>query len=45
MTEPAIRVVTEPARDDDVRWLALLIRRALLLICKGIEDRYGIERR
>lgn len=28
---------------DDVRWLALLIRRALLMIVMGIEQRYGIK--
>lgn len=27
---------------DDVRWLAMLLRRALLLIVAGIEQRYGI---
>lgn len=27
---------------DDVRWLAMLIRRALLLVVAGIEARYGI---
>lgn len=28
---------------DDVRWLALTIRRGLLVICKAIADRYGID--
>ena len=28
--------------DDDVKWLALLIRRSLLVAIRGIEDRYGI---
>lgn len=27
---------------DDVRWLAMLIRRALLLIVAGIEARYNL---
>ena len=30
-------------QDDGVRWLALLIRQGLLLICKGIERRYGLR--
>jgi hypothetical protein len=30
---------------DDTRWLALLIRRGLLLIVRGIEDRYGLGER
>lgn len=29
-------------RDDDLRWLALLIRQGLKLIVAGIERRYGI---
>lgn len=28
--------------DDAVRWLALLIRQAFLMVVKGIERRYGI---
>jgi len=28
---------------DDTRWLAMLIRRGLLLIVRGIEERYGIR--
>lgn len=45
MSEPAVTVTVEPTRADDVRWLALLIRQALLMIVGGIERRYGIERR
>jgi hypothetical protein len=33
---------TEP---DDTRWLALLIRRGLLLIVRGIEERYRLGER
>ena len=29
-------------KDDDVRWLALLIRQGLKLIVTGIERRYGL---
>jgi hypothetical protein len=32
-------------KDDDVKWLALLIRRGLLCIVKGIEERYGLGER
>ncbi len=32
------------AGDDGVRWLALLIRQGLLLICSGIARRYGLNR-
>lgn len=35
--------VRESALDDDgVRWLALLIRQAFLLVVCGIERRYGL---
>ena len=33
-----------PAEDDGVRWLALLLRRGVLVINGGIEQRYGIQR-
>ena len=29
-------------KDDDVKWLALLIRQGLKLIVVGIERRYGL---
>jgi hypothetical protein len=32
-------------RQDDVRWLALLVRQGLLLIVCGIEKRYGLTRK
>lgn len=32
-------------REDDVRWLALLIRQAMLLVVAGIERRYGLKKR
>ncbi len=31
------------ARDDEVKWLALLLRQGLKLVVVGIERRYGIE--
>jgi hypothetical protein len=31
----------QPVRDD--RWLWLAVRRALLMICRAIETRYGTE--
>lgn len=34
-------VTVEPQRSEETRWLALTIRRGLLLICKEIERRYG----
>lgn len=34
----------EADAEDGVRWLALLIRQGLLLICAGIEVRYGLRR-
>lgn len=40
---PTLTPVERPG--DDVRWLALLIRRALLMICAGIDSRYGREGR
>lgn len=30
-------------RDDDLRWLALLIRQGLKVIVVGIERRYGLR--
>lgn len=32
-----------PQPNDDVRWLAMLIRQACLMIAKGIERRYGLN--
>ena len=29
-------------RDDDVRWLAMLLRQAFLMVAKGIERRYEL---
>lgn len=29
-------------REDDTRWLALLVRQGLLLIVRGVERRYGL---
>jgi hypothetical protein len=40
MTEPPKPITTKP--DDDVKWLALLIRQGLKLIVVGIERRYGL---
>lgn len=52
VTHPLIRKAPEgPAcacqreREDDVKWLAILIRRGLLTICKAIEVRYGVDDR
>jgi len=28
--------------DEEIRWLALLLRQSALMIAKGIERRYGI---
>jgi hypothetical protein len=33
------------AESDGVRWLALLLRQAALLLVAGIELRYGLRRR
>lgn len=30
-------------REDEVRWLALLVRQGLQLVVAGIEKRYGLE--
>ncbi len=30
------------ARDDEVKWLALLVRQGLKLVVVGIEKRYGV---
>jgi hypothetical protein len=36
-------MTTPPSvREDDVKWLALLIRQGLKLIVAGIERRYGL---
>jgi hypothetical protein len=45
MAAPSCEPPTEPRAEEDVRWLALLIRQALLLIVAGIERRYGLARR
>lgn len=43
MTEP-LRFETRPKpKDDDIKWLALLIRQGLKLIVSGIEQRYGLD--
>jgi hypothetical protein len=44
MAAPSCEPPTEPRAEEDVRWLALLIRQALLLIVAGIEKRYGLRR-
>lgn len=31
------------ANEDDAKWLALLLRRGMLVIVRGIEQKYGIE--
>jgi hypothetical protein len=44
MAAPSCEPPTEPRAEEDVRWLALLIRQALLLVVAGIEKRYGLRR-
>lgn len=34
---------TESSKTDDVKWLALTLRRGLLVIVRSIEERYEIE--
>ena len=43
MVQERVRVVVEEPRDDDVRWLALTIRQALLMIVRAIEKRYDLR--
>ena len=43
MQREGVRVVVDSQQDSDVRWLALTIRRGLLLICRAIEERYLTE--
>lgn len=31
--------------DSEMRWFLLLLREALLVLCRGIERRYDLERR
>jgi hypothetical protein len=38
-----VTTTPQPGRDDDVKWLALLIRQGLKIIVAGIEKRYGLE--
>lgn len=35
--------ISAAPKDDDVKWLALLIRQGLKVIVAGIEKRYGLE--
>ncbi len=35
---------TQPESNDDVRWLALLLMRGMLLIVRGIRDRYQLPK-
>jgi hypothetical protein len=30
-------------KEDDTKWLALLLRRGMLVIVRGIEQKYGID--
>ncbi len=32
-----------PKPEDDTRWLALVIRRGLLVIVRAIEEKYEVE--
>ncbi len=41
---PLIRSLDEQ-KQDEVKWLALLVRQGLKLIVVGIEKKYGIEER
>lgn len=43
MVQERVRVVVEDRRDDDVKWLALTIRQALLMIVRAIEKRYDLR--
>lgn len=36
------KIVT-PKPEDDTRWLALVIRRGLLVIVRAIEEKYEVE--
>lgn len=47
-----VSAVTVPGRsadqdhkDDEVRWLAMLVRQSALMLAKGIERKYGIDQR
>jgi hypothetical protein len=43
MSQRDVTVYVTECPSDDSRWLALTIRRGLLLIVKAIEHRYGID--
>lgn len=43
MQRDDVRVIVQQESTDEARWLALTIRRGLLLICKAIEERYGLN--
>ncbi len=51
MTDPSrydahtLATAGEAASDDGVRWLAMVLRQACLMIAAAVERRYGIERR
>lgn len=36
-------MTTTERKDDDIRWLALLVRQGLKIIVIGIERRYGLR--
>ena len=44
MHDAGQRGAAEPAGDDSVRWLALLIRQGLKVIVAGIDAKYGESR-
>lgn len=44
MCEAEQRKAEQDADRDDVRWLALLLRRGLKVIIAGIDERYGESR-
>ena len=43
MVQERVRVAVGEGRDDEVKWLALTIRQALLMIVRAIEKRYGLQ--
>jgi hypothetical protein len=45
MITTSTQTAPPPVPDDQTRWLALLIREGLLVIVRGIERRYHLERK
>lgn len=45
MSAPAGERDAEPSPDDGVKWLALLLRQAFLLVVAAVERRYGLDRK